>query len=290
MVKKRDSLSDDDANRIRDEIEEDLSVYDLNEWQKACKSFAPVHYESETRREWYDKNKFRLESAKEITEFVEVWVKSYRQNDDFEDYTVSAIREAVIEAIRYHQVKEGAELGLLNPVKLNGFKTLVKWATNQSLLDEGPYEGATKIPEGQARKTKSRRTSRKKLMGKYGPPIVNLAEDYHVLDEDHLQLNVTIENWFIHPYQNVNLILDVDPMLSVTSVSQFSWSPMNNTIPIGFLASSLGENPMQLRIDVTLAILSNAPEYSISGSISYDDCEKGEHTVQELGHVSLKLV
>ncbi len=288
MDKKKGQLSSIDFKRVVDLVAKDLIVYDLSEWQKACKAFGPVHYESETRKEWFAKNRFRLDAAKEITEFVESWVKNLRGNGTYEEYTITAIREGIIEAVRKQQEMGGASLGLLNPVKLNGFKTLVKWAENQELLEEGPYEGAIKIPEGGVKKS-TRRPSRRKRKGKYGPPIVNLANDYLLVDENRLQVSIMVGNDYIHPYQNVMLELAIDPRLSVVSVSDYSWSPRTNTIPIGFLEASLEEEMKELVLEIDLIILDRAKEYNLTGCVIYDDCEKGIVSNHDLASVIIKL-
>ena len=152
MGKKKGKLSKSLFREITGLIQADLEVYDLLSWQKACKSFGPVHYESETRKQWFKNNQFRLEAAREIVEFVESWIKNLRNDERFEEYTVEAIRTGIINAVRIKQKDAGAELGLLNPVKLNGFKTLIKWADNKNLLDEGPYNGARKYRQEKPRR------------------------------------------------------------------------------------------------------------------------------------------
>lgn len=91
---------------------------------------------------------YRLESAREIVDFVDRWTNHFRNNEVFEIYTVASIRERVILVIRRAQQKIKSEKGILNSVKLNGFKTLVKWAENPIELEKGPYRGSDNIPEG----------------------------------------------------------------------------------------------------------------------------------------------
>lgn len=270
-------------------VVQDLTVYDLGEWQKACRSFGPVHYVSETRKQWFAKNSFRLEAARDISEFVETWVKNLREDERFEEYTVTAIREGIIRAVREQQEKEGAELGLLNSVKLNGFKTLVKWAGEQKLLEEGPYEGAIAIPPGGAKKSQ-RTPSRKKRKGTYGPPVVNLAHNYHLIDESRILLSIELGNNYLHPYQNVKLHLEIDTRLSVLGVSGHSWSPMSNQIPIGFLESSLDDSMSKRVLEIDMKILERIDEYSLGGNIIYDDCEKGIVVNHELTRVVIRMI
>jgi hypothetical protein len=39
------------------------------------------------------------------------------------------------------------ERGILNSVKLSGFRTLMKWADNPSELNKGPYKGCKSLPK-----------------------------------------------------------------------------------------------------------------------------------------------
>ncbi len=114
-------ISDTRGKRIRREITKDLAAYDLAEWQKACKGFGPIHNDHETRREYYETNRFRLEAAREIVDFVGVWEEHLKS--DFESEPRTDIRKRIIAAIRAAQRKKKMELGLLNAVKLSGFKT-----------------------------------------------------------------------------------------------------------------------------------------------------------------------
>jgi len=288
MGKKEGKLSDSHFKEITELIQVDLEVYDLLVWQKACKSFGPIHYDSETRKQWFQNNQFRLEAAREITEFVESWIKGLREKKQFNEYTIETIRTGIIQAVRMQQKEAGAELGLLNPVKLNGFKTLIKWADDKNLLEEGPYNGAKEIPAGEAKRT-TRRPSRKKRKGRYGPPIVNLIHDYYLISESRLRLCIGVGNCFIHPYQNVNLELEIDSRLSVLGVPAYSWSPKTNTIPIGFLEASLDEDVKDKVIEIDLIINRRTSEYNIAGRVIYDNCERGIVDNHELQSVTLKI-
>ncbi len=289
VEKKKDQFEEKHLNQIKRTISPDLEVHDLEEWQRACKAFGPIHYATETRMGYFANNKFRLDAAREIVEFVESWTENLRQKDAFEVYTLSAIRSAIIEVVREAQEKKGMELGKLNVVKLAGFRTLVKWADRKSELKVGPYEGAIKIPPGAERKAAQRRPSRKKAKGKYRPPVVNLIEDYQILEEDRLLLTVTIGNSYIHPYQNVELQLDIDSRLSVQSVRPFSWSPKTNKIPIGFIAASLDDKVEKQAIEISMIIQERASEYEIGGKIYYDDTQKGTIVCQEVNPVSISI-
>lgn len=287
VEKKKGEFDSEHQNELNKMIKPDLDVYDLEEWQKACKSFGPIHYEFETRRGYFESNKFRLDAAREIVEFVESWTENLRQIENFEVYTLAAIRSAIIDAVRHAQEKKGMELGKLNKVKFSGFRTLVKWADNRSELKDGPYEGAMKVPSDAKKRVVQKRPSRKKTKGKYGPPIVNLHEDYRLVEEDRLVLTVSVGNSYLHPYQNVELELHVDDRLSVLSVSPFSWSPRTNRIPIGFIAASLDNKIEKQSINVRLIIQEKAPEYTIGGKVYYDDTQKGVVVNSELDSVTI---
>ena len=58
-----------------------------------------------------------------------------------------------------------------------------------------------------------------KTLGQYQPPRVELDNDYHMLSKDSILLTITVSNEFIHPYQNVELGIDLDPRLKVREVS-----------------------------------------------------------------------
>ncbi|MFW9809322.1 MAG: hypothetical protein ACFFE6_08080 [Candidatus Thorarchaeota archaeon] len=145
---KKSKLSRRTAKLVDEAISKDLDNYDMSEWKRACKSFAPITYADYSRKQWLKANMYRLESAREIVDFVDRWTNHFRNNEVFEIYTVASIRERVILVIRRAQQKIKSEKGILNSVKLNGFKTLVKWAENPIELEKGPYRGSDNIPEG----------------------------------------------------------------------------------------------------------------------------------------------
>jgi hypothetical protein len=274
--KKKKKLSAPDYDRLKSLIEPDLQVYDMKEWQKACKAFGPVHYNIETRKEWFEKNRARIIAAREIVGFIDSWIVKLRRDGVFPDCTMSAIRDGIILVIREQQERRRMELGKVNAVKLAGFRTLLKWADDASELENGPYRGAEKIPEGaEKRPTRKSKATRKKLKGKYRPPDVTLVDDYFLVNDNRILVTITIENSILHPYQNIVLELDVDERLSVTGVKPFPWSPKTNRIPVGFLAASLDDTISKVIVEVSLNIRDPAPEYSIGGLIHYDDTDKG---------------
>ena len=143
-IKKLHKVSMGSHKTISKRIDSGLKAYDLSEWQKACMSFAPIKYSEHTRKQWLRENRFRLQSAREIVEFVEGLVEELREKRTFRRYTVTALREYVIGIVRQAQEAQDIEIGRLNVVKHAGFKTLVRWADNREELEEGPYRGAKK--------------------------------------------------------------------------------------------------------------------------------------------------
>lgn len=269
-------LTENQLDRIRQDVTEDLVGYDLEEWQKACKSFAPLHAEKETRRVWFKANRFRLDVAREIVEFVETLVTIYRGDKFFEGVRVSDLRRAIVDVIRHVKEGKGIELGKLNVVKLSGFKTLVKWADNPSELDKK----STRRP----RKTEK---SRKKILGTYGSPSVNLASSYKLTSETSMIIEIELENRFLHPYQSVELEINIDSNLSIREVRPYPWLPLSKRIEIGFVEASLSTDPSTLQIELHVFILEKHDEYLIEGVVHYDDCENGSRTESKLKSVTL---
>jgi hypothetical protein len=141
ILLKKSKLSRKLSKVVHQAISDDLGTYDILKWKLACKGFGPIHYTSSTRRMWLEKNQYRIEGAREIVDFMEKWVIHFRNVEEFENYTVAAVREEVILVIRKKQQRIKTEKGILNSVKLNGFKTLIKWADNPKELRKGPYKG-----------------------------------------------------------------------------------------------------------------------------------------------------
>lgn len=149
-LKKKSKLSRKLSKLVRDDISEDLDTFDMHKWKLACKGFGPIHYVSSTRTMWLEKNQYRIEGAREIVEFLDRWTAHFRNMDNFEHYTVAAIRHDVILVVRKAQQKIKNEKGILNCVKLNGFRTLIKWADYPRELRKGPYKGRKSLPKSTA--------------------------------------------------------------------------------------------------------------------------------------------
>ncbi len=144
---KKSKLSRKLSRIIKETVSEDLETYDMHKWKLACKGFGPIHYVSSTRKMWLEKNRYRIEGAREIVDFMDRWVTHFREMEKFENYTVAAIQQEVILVIRKGHQKIKSEKGILNSVKLNGFKTLIKWADNPKELNRGPYKGRKTLPK-----------------------------------------------------------------------------------------------------------------------------------------------
>ena len=144
---KKSEISRHHSRVIRDLLSSELMTYDLSEWKLSCRGFGPIHYKSSTRKMWLERNQYRLAGAREIVEFVGRWVTHFRNNGRFDDYTVVLLRQEVIRVIRHAMQNISDEIGILNSVKLSGFKTLIKWADNPSELNKGPYKGRKTLPK-----------------------------------------------------------------------------------------------------------------------------------------------
>lgn len=144
---KKSKLSRKLSKIVQETVAEDLETYDMHKWKLACKGFGPIHYVSSTRKMWLEKNRYRIEGAREIVEFLDKWMTHFRNSEKLENFIVAAIRQEVILVIRKAHKKIKNEKGILNSVKLNGFKTLIKWADNPKELNRGPYKGRKTLPK-----------------------------------------------------------------------------------------------------------------------------------------------
>jgi hypothetical protein len=272
-AKKKDKLTKKQHGALLEEVTQDLEVYDLVEWQKACRGFGPVHLEQQTRKEWFDSSKRRLPAAKEIVGFIESWKSKYKNDERFNGVQVSAIVKGLIEAVRKSQKKKGMQLGLLNVVKLAGFRTLVKWADDPSEI------GKKRAPRGKW-KPKNQTFER---------PDVDFVRNAEIEDEDRLLLTIAVINKGRIPYQNVEFELDLGKYLNVLSVEQFTWSPLHNSIRIGFIGASIGTGSKECLLKVHLAMTRKRPRYKIGAKIIYDDYERGKRAEIQLDPVIIEV-
>ncbi len=266
-MKKKSELSRKLSKTLHDAVSEDLEVYDIHEWKKACRSFAPISYAVHTRKQWLKTNRYRIEAAREIVEFVDSWVTHFRNREDFKGYTVAALQEEVIQVIRKAQQKIASEKGVLNSVKLNGFKSLIRWADNPKQLENGPYGGSDTIPEGITRIKRSRSLSRNKLAS----PKVNLVKDFVLVEKNLINLVLSIINKSRFPFQNVEIELRLDENLSVNSVEPYTWSPRDRRIRIGFIEAALVHSCHEVEINVRMTCKKRVEAYTVGGLLLFDD-------------------
>ncbi|MFW9909101.1 MAG: hypothetical protein ACFFEF_11030 [Candidatus Thorarchaeota archaeon] len=272
--KLKNELTKKQKTVLRSAIADDLAKQNLTDWQNACKSFGPFNYEETTRKMWFEKNKNRVPTGRKILAFVDKWSKTLRDVDALQSVSLSAIRNDIVEAIREEEDRQGLGFNKLNTFKLATFKTLVSWADHPSKLEEGPYEGQTDLPADKKKRPVSRK-GRKSIKGIFGPPGVNLVKSYEMVGSKAMNLQIAIINNYLHPYQNVNLELQLDSKLKVKSVGTYGWSPADNQIKIGFIPSSLDKEPLETIIMIEIEMTTPAKSYSIDGIIHYDNTDKG---------------
>jgi len=285
---KREKVKDSEYEYIREKIESNLDDYDLEKWQEASQSFGPLNYNRTTRKMWYEKNEDKLEAAREIVDFVEGWTDKLRADETLEQLRKGAIRESVVDVVRNAQEEMGISKNRLNVVKSAAFKTLVKFAEQPGRLEEGPYEGKKK-PDKFKKKAKRSRRGRKKEKGDFEPPQVDLIHEYELQGKDNVWLTIQVKNDFLHPYQNVEINLELDPNISVKSVEGCNWSPDESRLIVGFVPAELGLEPFTQDIKVNLSLDKKKKKYSISGNLFYDDTDKGYETEKKLPKRTLTI-
>jgi len=145
--KKKSKIDSGHIDEVREDLIRDIAVYDLKEWSKACKSFAPIHYDKMTRKQYVKSNESRVSVGREIADFINTWEQNLRKREEWQQYKVASIRNLLVDCVRTAQREQGLDFGLLNTVKLSGFKTLMKWVDNPSELEKGPYWGAKKLTQ-----------------------------------------------------------------------------------------------------------------------------------------------
>ncbi|MHA2358783.1 MAG: hypothetical protein ACXAB5_00785 [Candidatus Thorarchaeota archaeon] len=270
-MKKKSKLSRRLIKIVDEAVSKDLDVYNISDWKEACKSFAPITYAVNTRKQWLKINRYRIEAAREIVEFVDSWVTNFRNREEFENYTVAAMKEEVIQVIRKAQQRIKAEKGILNGVKLSGFKTLVKWADCPMELEKGPHRGSDTIPEGVVYKKRRISSSKEKR----SIPHVDILKDFVVINKDRINVVISLMNKGKFPFQNVEMELKLDDKLAVISVESYAWSPRENRIRIGFIEASLDQSNHEMEIIVNLICNKRAKSYTIGGVLLFDDLVNG---------------
>ena len=266
---------------IRDTVKDEIGSKNLSTWQKACKSFAFLNYQEETRKEWFDKHKSRVNAGREIISFIDKTSGKLRKDERLAEVLMSNIRDEVINGIRDVQRAQGLETHRVNSAKVAAFKTLLGYADHPERLDEGLYKGAESLPPSKKRAPKRARRGRKKEKGTYVAPEVKLAKSVEAGGAKKLRLKSTITNKYIHPYQNIEIELDVGDGLVVEKVSPFSWSASQNTLKVGFLEADLGVDPFEKEFNIDLSIKKDSKSFKVKGKVHYDDTESGRRAVKE---------
>jgi hypothetical protein len=252
-----------------------LKLYNLKEWQEACVSFAPPHYAKMTRKMWFNNNKKRIDSAREIVEFIEGWTQTFRENSDFECVSKGTIREEIIELVRSEQERLYSTRGRVNVVKLSGFKTLIRWADRPALLNDGPYGGKLSIPDsGRIVRKKSGKGKKSRTM-RFMPPEIDLSAKPIIWDGGRVNLEIVLINKYNHPYQNVELEFNFNQELEVISISPFGWSPEDMKAIVGFVPASLDDEPTRIEGSLELMTKNNMDRCMFSAIIHFDNTEKG---------------
>ena len=286
MTRKKAVLSIAQCRKILGQVTKDLEVYGLASWKEACRSFAPIKYSEDTRKKWFRENLYRLTAAREIVDFIDSWVKYLRSKPELDNCTVSSLRKCLINGIRDAQQRTNDKHGILNSVKLSGFRTLIKWADNKKELELGPYTGAEEVPEDVEYRPRfrKRRTPAQQL-----PPTVILVKNYEIAGCDELRIGIAVINEGKYPHQNVELELEIDKKLQVYGVDPFSWSPSANRIRIGFLFAPINSDKSEIEIDLRLRIREASSRYVIGGTIFFDDFEKLERASAKIGEAEILL-
>ncbi|TFG11919.1 hypothetical protein EU537_11050 [Candidatus Thorarchaeota archaeon] len=147
MTPKRTKAKKSEMEYTKKKILSDLKKRDLEQWQEASKSFRPLSYKRETRKSWFEQNKSKLDTAREIVDFVYGWNEKLKKDEKLNSLSKTVIRNVMVDVVRSMQEDVGIEHYRLNTVKAATFKTLVNFADNPSTLEEGPYEGKKKLPK-----------------------------------------------------------------------------------------------------------------------------------------------
>jgi len=244
-----------------------LREEDLSKWQTSCKALAPPNYDNTTRAAWFTENKYRIPVGKRIVDFVEEITGQLQRDDNLQKVRLSAIRSGIVKGIRDAEKEQKLSKYLLNEVKLSALKTLVRWSENPDQID---------LEDGSRHKSmKNRRYGRKKEKGKYVQPRVDLVKEWELIDGNVIRLMLVVSNDFIHPYQNIELELELDSSLIVARVTPYSWMPEERKIRIGFLEASLGMEVCETQIVVEMRIKKKQRKFRIAAKVHYDNCDKG---------------
>ena len=278
MAPKKEKPTKKQVRYIEDFIVSKLENIDLKPWQASCKSLAPPNYDNITRTKWFKENKFRADIGREVVEFVEETTATLQSDEFLENIRVADIRSVVIKGVRRAEKDQNITKYLLNDVKYATLRTIVGWVD---------YPERRKAKRGKSIE-KSRR-GRKKEKGKHRPPGIDIIKEWEILTNDTIRITSAISNYYLHPYQNVELEVDFEPNLVITSVSPFSWLPDDKRIRIGYLAAGLGVEHLETEFSIDLTIIDRA-ESNISCRVHFDNCDKGVRDVSKVSKVSISLI
>jgi len=280
FVKKK-KLSKEQYRYIEEFVVRKLVSRSLKSWQLACESLAPPNYDNTTRSTWFEENKYRASKGREIVQFVEETCKTLQKTVLLSNVLVSEIRSGIVKGIRKAESGQNITKYLLNDVKLAALKTIVGWIDHPSRIDEANTTTERRIRQ------KPRR-GRKSEKGKYRPPELNLIKEWEVIDKATIRITSLLLNKYLHPYQNVEVEIDVDPNLVLTNVSPYSWLPEEHLIRVGYLPADLGIEPSETTFMLDLSVQKRASSYSFSWRVHCDNCEKGVRDVSKRSEATIK--
>jgi len=264
---------------IEDFVASRLEKVDLIPWQEVCKSLAPPHYDNTTRSKWFEENKFRADTGRDVVEFVDEMISILQEDDSLAKIRVSDIKSAVVKGVRRVEKDQNISQYLLNEVKFATLRTIVGWVDYPERLKGEKLVGK-----------KSTRRGRKKEKGKHTPPQIDIVKEWEIVSKDSIRITSAISNNYLHPYQNVELEIDFGANLIVTSVSPFSWLPDEKRIRIGYLEAGLGVENLETAFSVDLTIRERAETYPISCKVHFDNCDKGVQDTSKVSKTSISLI
>jgi hypothetical protein len=276
-------LSKKQSKCIEEFVIKKLSRMSLKSWQQACESLAPPNYNKTTRHMWFEENKHRAPIGREIVEFVNEASRALQEKPSLSNVPVSELRSGIVRGIRRVEIAQQITKYLLNDVKLATLKTIVGWVARPDRIVESDvsiHSPAKRRP----------RRGRKSEKGKYSPPEVKLVNEWEVLDKATIRITSLLLNKYIHPYQNVEVEIDVDPNLILTSVSPYSWLPEDHLVRIGYLQAELDIEPFETLFTIDLQVKRIAESFSFSWRVHYDNCERGIRDVSDMNTTLIRLL
>lgn len=278
---KKKKLSKEHYKYIEEFVITKLEGRSLKSWQQACESLAPPNYDNTTRSTWFEENKYRAQIGREIVEFVEEVCKALQKTTMLSNVLVSEIRSGIVKGIRKAESAQNITKYLLNDVKLAALKTIVGWI-------DYPYRLQSNATIPERIRQKSRR-GRKAEKGKYRTPELNLIKEWEVINKTTVRITSQFLNRYLHPYQNVEVEIEIDPNLILTNVSPYSWLPEDHIIRVGFLPAELSIEPSETTFMLDLSVRKWTSSFSFSWRIHCDNCEKGIRDVSEKSEATIRF-